>query len=132
MRNILVADDDPVARKILLTALEPLEMSVVCCSDGIHALDVLRCTPHIDLMICDFMMPTLNGRQLVLAINADESLRGLPIILMSGYVGVKEVSDLLESGASRFLPKPLRENSVRDAVTACIDLESAKKSDSAI
>ncbi len=120
-KKILVVDDDPMVRKMMAKALAPMEYNVIYSSDGIHALDILRCNPDFDLLISDVQMPTLDGRQLIMAAQSDKKLSGIPIIIMSGVVGVREVADLLEKGATKFIPKPLNNKIMRDDVASCLE-----------
>lgn len=122
MAKILIVDDDPVMRRLLGQALEPLGCDLHCCSDGIHALDTLRCNKGFDLILTDISMPVLDGRQLIRAIIEDRNLPNVPVLIMSGVVGVNEIADLLDLGATKFIPKPFNMQSLRDDVLSCLDL----------
>ena len=50
MLKILIVDDDPVVRKLLAKAVSPLDVVSHFASDGIHALDALRCNHDFDLL----------------------------------------------------------------------------------
>lgn len=121
MARILIVDDDPVMRRLLTQALEPLNLQLHHCSDGIHALDALRCNPDFDLLITDISMPVLDGRQLISTMMQDKNLPDIPILIMSGVVGVNEIADLLDLGATKFIPKPFNMQTLRDDVLACLD-----------
>ncbi|MBK7771392.1 MAG: response regulator [bacterium] len=95
MARILIAEDDPMVRRTITKGLAPLQHDLLFVSDGIHAMDILRCNPCFDLLITDISMPLLDGRQLVSTIAHDKSLCDLPVLIMSGVVGVNEISDLL-------------------------------------
>ncbi len=122
MAKILIVDDDPVMRRLLDKALEPLDAHLHHCSDGIHALDALRCNPDFDLLITDISMPVLDGRMLISTVVRDKSLPKIPILIMSGVVGVNEIADLLDLGATKFIPKPFNMQTLRDDVISCLDL----------
>jgi CheY-like chemotaxis protein len=122
MSKILIVDDDPVMRRLLDSALAPLEFEVHHCSDGIHALDALRCNPDFDLLITDISMPVLDGRQLISTIVREPSLPRIPILIMSGVVGINEIADLLDLGATKFIPKPFNMQTLRDDVVSCLGL----------
>lgn len=121
MSRILLVDDDPVMRKLLAKALAPLNMNTFFASDGIHALDILRCNPDFDLLITDISMPVLDGRQLITTIKNDPALAGIPVLIMSGVVGMNEIADLLDLGASKFIPKPFNMQTLRDDVMSTIE-----------
>ena len=125
MARILIAEDDPMVRRTITKGLAPLQHELLFVSDGIHAIDILRCNPCFDLLITDISMPLLDGRQLVSTIAHDKALCDLPVLIMSGVVGVNEISDLLDLGASAFLAKPLNMKALREDVTNCLALRSA-------
>jgi CheY-like chemotaxis protein len=121
MPRILIVDDDPQSRHLLAKAARGLDAVCHCCSDGIHALDALRCNPDFDLVIADVAMPVLGGRQLLEFVRGDQALRHVPFMVTSGVTGPAEIDRLLELGAAGFLPKPLNVPTVRDSVAACLD-----------
>lgn len=125
MARILIAEDDPMVRRTIAKGLAQLGHELLFVSDGIHAVDVLRCNPGFDLLITDISMPLLDGRQLVGTIARDKTLGGIPVLIMSGVVGVRDISDLLELGASKFLAKPLNMAALREDVAHCLELRSA-------
>lgn len=122
MIRILAVDDDPVMRSVIAKALEPLNYEIHFASDGIHALDALRCNPDYDLLITDISMPVLDGRQLIATMAHDKSLTKIPILITSGVVGVNEIADLLDIGATKFVPKPINMESFREEVASCLML----------
>ncbi|MDO7911422.1 response regulator [Pseudomonas monteilii] len=81
--TILVVDDEYLIADILGFALEDEGFQVRTASNGRMALDLLDTQP-IDLVITDYMMPVLNGQELVTAIRAEPTWSRLPVILMSG------------------------------------------------
>ena len=119
-KRILVADDDPTSRRLFARALASLDAEVRFCSDGLHALDALRCNGDFDLLITDVGMPVLDGRQLVTAVLADPELNRLPILVTSGIVSGRDVADLLHAGVCGFLAKPLNLAAVRADVQAVL------------
>ncbi|MBE0564448.1 MAG: response regulator [Krumholzibacteria bacterium] len=120
MKRILIADDDASIRRLLEGALAPLAAELHFCSDGLHAMDALRCNGAYDLLITDVKMPVMDGRQLVTAVLADADLAGMPILVTSGIVSGREVTDLLHAGVCGFLAKPLNLAAVRSDVSACL------------
>ncbi len=122
MSRILVAEDDAGTRRLIATALEPLGMPVHFTSDGIHAMDALRCNGDFDLLVTDISMPLLDGRQLIDTIMRDPSLPRLPILIMSGVVGIKDISDLLDAGATQFIAKPINMKTFRQDVRECLEM----------
>lgn len=128
MSRILIVDDDPIMRKLVAKAVAPLNMSTFFASDGIHALDALRCNKDFDLLITDISMPVLDGRQLIKTLKNDPTLADIPILIMSGVVGMSEIADLLDMGASKFIPKPFNMQTLRDDVISALEYKEAKVS----
>jgi CheY-like chemotaxis protein len=121
MGKILIAEDDPSTCKVLTKILEPMGHQVFISPNGRHAWETLRVNPTIPLLITDVMMPEMDGRQLVGVIRGHSEYRDLPIIIMSAVVGPKEVANLLDMGATLFMPKPLNVADVRENVARCLE-----------
>lgn len=83
MSTILIVDDEYLIADILGFALEDAGYRVEKASNGRKALDALRAR-RVELVITDYMMPVLNGEELVRAIREELQLFDLPVILMSG------------------------------------------------
>ncbi|WP_025109596.1 response regulator [Pseudomonas sp. H1h] len=82
--TILVVEDDDIVRMLIVDVLEELEFTVLEAADGEQALETLRDESHtIDLMMTDFGLPDIDGRELA---NQARALRPtLPILFASGY-----------------------------------------------
>jgi PAS domain S-box-containing protein len=80
---IVVVDDDKLVLTNTKAMLEDFGHTVIEAISGVAALDVIRKTPHVDLVITDQAMPQMTGMQLAAAIRVDWP--SLPILLMSGY-----------------------------------------------
>ncbi|MCB0318661.1 MAG: response regulator [Bdellovibrionales bacterium] len=106
-KKILIAEDDKVTLTLLSKTIEKHGFIAIQCSDGKRAWDTLKDNSDIDLLITDMKMPNLAGDELIKLVNEDEKLSGLPIIIISGVVKLSEIKHILDSGASRFLPKPI-------------------------
>ncbi|NIF26996.1 response regulator [Pantoea sp. Tr-811] len=83
MNTILIVDDEYLIVDILGFALEDEGFLVEKASNGRRALEALR-EKRVELVITDYMMPMLNGEELVMAIREELQLHDLPVILMSG------------------------------------------------
>jgi len=81
--SLLLVDDNPHGLLARRTVLEELGYIVYTGANGQEALDVLA-RHHVDLVITDFRMPSMDGVQLIAHIR--ESHGDLPIILLSGFV----------------------------------------------
>ncbi|MFP2912332.1 ATP-binding protein [Pyxidicoccus sp. 3LFB2] len=78
--KVLVADDDPVSRKLLQLHLMPLRFELIMASDGVTALELARRRAP-DLVLADALMPGMDGFRLCLALRQDARLARVPILL---------------------------------------------------
>lgn len=83
MSTILVVDDEYLIASILGMLLEDEGFDVVKVGNGELALEALERT-RFELVITDYMMPRLNGKELAIKIRENAQLQRLPVILISG------------------------------------------------
>ena len=89
--TILVVDDDDAVRDLTVQALETMNYRVLEAENGRIALDLLRKTNTIDLILIDLVMPSMNGRQLATRIRAADPQRA--ILFMTGYDDLSGTDD---------------------------------------
>ena len=116
MAKILIAEDEKMVSTYLATALSNQGHEVYVSPNGEHALETLQNNNGFDLLISDMKMPKMDGRQLIKSILEQKELAGIPIIIMSGYVRIAEIEDLLKAGAEAFLTKPVSVNDLEEYV----------------
>jgi adenylate cyclase len=107
--RVLVADDSAINRKLLVQLLGRLGLESIEVDDGAAALAVLHAEgpAGIDVVLLDVVMPELDGYETLAAIKADETLRDLPVIMVSGIDELDSVVRCIEMGATDYLSKPL-------------------------
>jgi CheY-like chemotaxis protein len=111
-RKILVVDDDPDVREVLVESLKYFGFSVVEAGSGEEALPLLESADDIGMLITDVRMPGMSGLEL-----ADRARRrdlGLKVIVISGYF-------LPQSVGERFLKKPFHMHELASAIRAELD-----------
>ena len=105
MLQILVVDDELAILQMLEEVLTDAGYAVLKARDGREALARLG-EVRPDLIVCDLMMPRLDGRQLCRAIQADPVHRGVPVVLMSA--GYQAVEASTEAPYAAFVRKPFQ------------------------
>ncbi len=115
-KKILVVEDDTVTRRIIVKAMETMGHTTIQASDGLRAFDILQDNPDISLIITDLLMAKMGGRELVNVLRSNELFKKLPIIMVSGIVPLRDITEILSLGASRFLPKPLNTEELKQYV----------------
>jgi CheY-like chemotaxis protein len=114
----VVADDDPVARACLATALADAGADVRGVADG-RAAVLASVDGRCDLLVTDLDMPEVDGLQAVAILRWDFGLTGLPVLIVSSAAAVA-LPRLLEAGADACLTKPVTPTVLVRAVTACL------------
>ena len=94
-------------------------LNVTTAADGRQALELLKSKPY-DLVLLDIMMPNVNGYEVLAQMKANESLRHVPVIMISAVDDVDSVIRCIELGAEDYLPKPFNPTLLRARVGACL------------
>jgi adenylate cyclase len=118
--HVLVVDDDALNRRLLTATLAREGLRTTSANDGAEALAALRDDPP-DVILLDIVMPGIDGIGVLEKIKADEALRHLPVIMISGLDDTASVVRCLEMGADDFLPKPFDVAILRARINAGID-----------
>jgi CheY-like chemotaxis protein len=115
--TILVIDDDPDMRRVLVDSLDALSYRVIEAVDGSSGLAALdRDVP--DLMIVDFAMPGMNGAEVAKA--ARERRPDLPIVFASGYADTAAIRGMAGPEAT-VLRKPFRFDDLQAALANALN-----------
>ena len=104
--RVLVADDKPYNRELLVDLLEPLGFDTWSAEDGRQAVN-LAADIHPHLIITDVVMPVMSGYQAVEEIRRMPETAQAVIIAMSAGVTEKDRNESLLAGCQAFLPKPV-------------------------
>lgn len=107
MYKILIVEDEISTAEMLSFVLEQEGFEVVSAANGKEALTVLE-TDGIALVLCDLMMPIMDGRELCRMMKLDPQTGRIPIILMSAAPEIS-VAHLADEGCEydSFMRKPL-------------------------
>lgn len=104
--KLLVADDDPLNRKLLETLLRSEGYEVVCASSGAAALEEIGAGMP-DLLLLDLMMPRMDGFEVVRRIRADPATADLAILMVTSLDDQGARTRLATAGVTEILTKPL-------------------------
>ncbi|KAA1153753.1 response regulator [Pseudoalteromonas sp. FUC4] len=108
--KILVVDDMPLMRHVLINMLRKLEYSnIVEATNGLQALAFLR-NQHFDLVITDLHMPKMNGVDLLANIRKDKALADIPVLMVTCEDGTDKVKQVIAAKVSGFIIKPFNMN----------------------
>jgi CheY-like chemotaxis protein len=114
--DILIAEDDPVSRRLLEVTLQKWGHAVRAAADGTAAWEILSAEPAPPMAVLDWMMPGLDGPVLCRRIRATPRLAGTYVILLTARTERKDVVAGLESGADDYVVKPFDRDELRARV----------------
>lgn len=117
--RVLVADDEPNARRMLEILLHKLGCEVFSAPDGKAALKVLNETP-MDLLITDLNMPGMSGLELLTAMRKDGHT--FPVIVVTAYGTVENAVAAMKLGAFDFIIRPLDVEQVQIVIRRALDV----------
>lgn len=104
-KTILVAEDDPVTRRFIVSLLEERGYEVLVAEDGEHAVSLaVSATP--DLVVSDLVMPYRDGYEVLRAIRNDDRVAKLPVMILSMRDREEDIVRGFESGADEYVVKP--------------------------
>jgi len=103
---VLVVDDDPMIRLLAQQALNSRSFMVVQAENAKDALQIFE-TKIPDLILCDVMMPSINGFELCSSIRATKQGEHVPIVMMTGLNDSESIQQAFSAGATDFCEKPI-------------------------
>ena len=119
--NILIADDNPISCKLLRAVLESEDQNVMVATDGYQVLEILE-KHAVDAIICDLLVPNLDGYRLCREIRQDGRWPGLPFICYTAIYGSLDDKTLaFDLGANAYLRKPSSRAIILSTLYALID-----------
>src|SRR5207244_3779808 len=118
--RLLVADDKEINREMLCRDVRHLGHQATAAENGRTALALLRGQPF-DLVLLDVLMPEMDGYTALNQIKADETLRAIPVIMISGLDEVDSVVRCIAQGAEDYLHKPFDPVLLRARINACLE-----------
>lgn len=115
---MLVVDDDPSIRRMIIAALRREGYSFLEAPNGRDALDIMR-AHHPDVVLLDLMMPLVSGWDVLRERSHDDALREIPVIVVSANRD-PELATAVDSGICAFLPKPFDIGVLSALVRSCV------------
>ena len=116
MKKILVADDSPTMRALIVSTLEALDdFDLVEASNGFEALRILP-REKVDLVITDINMPDINGLELISFVRSNPLYKETPLVIVSTEGSRRDREKGLALGADAYLVKPFQPEELQQLV----------------
>lgn len=108
VRTVMIVDDSVTVRKVTSRLMERHGFEVETAKDGVDALNQLQ-DLRPDVVLLDIEMPRMDGFEVLRSVRRDESLKDLPIIMITSRTGEKHKQQAMELGVNEYLGKPFQE-----------------------
>jgi CheY-like chemotaxis protein len=112
-RKVLVVDDDVRNIFAVTSALESYQMSVLYAESGKAAIEMLKSTPAVDVVLMDVMMPEMDGYEAIREIRKIDRFKKMPIISVTAKAMKGDREKCLDAGASDYISKPVDMDKLR-------------------
>ncbi len=128
--RILIVDDHPDNREVLVKRLERQGHQTAEAENGRHALEMMASGSY-DLVLLDVMMPEMDGYTALGRMKAAPDLRHIPVIMISALDEIESVVRCIETGAEDFLPKPFNPTLLRARIGASLEKKAFRDQEQA-
>jgi len=117
MKKILVIEDEPEMRRNLLTILKLEKFQATGAENGRIGLAAVK-REKPDLILCDVMMPELDGHGVLMALREDAELSAIPFVFLTARGEKEDLRSGMNLGADDYLTKPVARADLLEAITA--------------
>jgi DNA-binding response OmpR family regulator len=126
MSRVLLIEDDPAQRMIASFALKKAGHQVREAVDGEQGLAAAR-EEAPEVIVCDVMMPGIDGYEVVAQLRADPVLVNVPVILLTAMSDRQHMRQGMTAGADDYLTKPYRPDELCQAIVAVVGRRQAQE-----
>jgi len=110
--RVLIVDDAPSMRSLLVAIVKSFGIkSISEAGDGAAALQVVN-SKDIDLIVCDWEMPKMDGLELFKRVRENENYANIPFILVTSMSEVNKVKVAIKQGVKHYIVKPFKPDTI--------------------
>jgi DNA-binding NarL/FixJ family response regulator len=117
MKTVLLIEDNADMRRNITTILEMENYRVIACADGRSGINRAR-ESSPDVILCDIMMPELDGYGVLREVRSDRALENLPFIFLTARGEKRDVRSGMNLGADDYITKPVTATDLLAAIEA--------------
>ena len=127
-QRVLIVDDEEDARLMISAVALGTGLEVVEAVDGREALDILQNDADFALIICDKMMPRLDGYEVIRHMRGDERLKDIPVIMSTADRTTQHLGGLVPDGKTHFVNKASGIENMRQGILRALGYDPDDKS----
>ncbi len=120
----MVVEDDPIVRRLLVSAFQKMGLSVLAVSNCSQAREEQQKEPA-DLIITDLQLPDGNGMELLQQFK--QANKAVEVIIMTGFGTIESAVEAMKNGASNYLLKPFTSSQLELAVNLLSEQKELRK-----
>jgi len=121
--KILTVDDSRIIRRIIKGVISTLDYETVEADCGDAALEILgRQGDEISLVLLDWNMPGMNGLEVLQTIKADDSIKDIPVMMVTTESEKGNIVKAIQNGADNYLTKPFVQEDLVAKIMECLGM----------
>jgi len=121
MKKVLVVEDHPDMREVLIWQMERMGFSVIPACHGKDGVEkAIKERPH--LVIMDIMMPGMDGREAARTLRSDPDTRDIPILAATALFRESDLKSCIEAGCNDYIVKPFTFQQLQEKVQEFISV----------
>ena len=127
--RLLLVEDDQTSRRLIRALLpKELKVNITEAEDGQVALRMMEKPPYPDIIVCDVLMPNMDGLEFIARLRDLPRFSNTPVVMISANAFKDNVAKAATLKVTRFLRKPLERKDLTDAIEAALREVSSKES----
>ena len=128
--KVLTVDDSKTIRKKKKKAFRPFDCEIFEGENGVEGLAAaVREKP--DLIVLDITMPVMDGKEMLVKLKDESSLKDIPVIMLTAEAGKDNVMEIVQLGAKDYMVKPFKGEELIERATKLVKLEPKKVDEAA-
>jgi chemosensory pili system protein ChpA (sensor histidine kinase/response regulator) len=128
-KRVLVADDDPIIRRMVTRFVEKEGYEPVVVNDGGAAYRLLKDDSQFCGAVFDMMMPHLEGLDVIRFMSTEKRLMRIPVMMITSEQDLKLLANSFAAGVTVFLPKPFTTEQFQTTFRLLMNGKPKSKSD---
>jgi CheY-like chemotaxis protein len=126
--RVLLADDDPIIRRLITSILKQAGYTPIVVTDGREAFRVLQTDSNFKAAIFDMVMPFLDGLEIIRYMHTEKRLMRIPVMMITSELDSTVMTNSFAAGATFFLPKPFTTHQFQTTLGMLFNSRMAAKS----